>query len=95
MVKFFKSHIKYPEKARKKGVQGVVKVKFTIDRDGNVTNPAIEEGIGNGCDEEALRVINLMPDWQPAKVNGNAVDMEILLPVQFKLDDYKNYNGVI
>jgi protein TonB len=47
--------IKYPEEARKKGVQGTVYITFVIEEDGSITDAKVLRGIGSGCDEEALR----------------------------------------
>ncbi|MBK9013405.1 MAG: TonB family protein [Saprospiraceae bacterium] len=64
----------------------MVVVKFVIEKDGSVTNPEIAKSVGFGCDEEVLRVINMMPNWAPGKKDGKPVAVSFNLPVKFKLD---------
>ncbi len=86
MMKFILNNIQYPEKAREKGIQGRVFVNFIIEKDGSVSSPKILRGIGGGCDEEALRVVEMMPDWTPGKQRGQAVRVSLNLPVKFSLE---------
>lgn len=88
-VKFFVENIKYPENAMKKGIQGTVYVTFIIRSDGSVTDVKILRGIGGGCDEEALRIVKMMPKWNPGESEGKPVDVAFNLPVKFKLDTDK------
>jgi TonB family protein len=80
------SQISYPKEAREKTIEGIVYVKFTIEKDGSVTHPEIIRSVGGGCDEEVLRVIGLMPPWSPGRKDGQAVATSFTLPVKFKLD---------
>jgi TonB family protein len=86
MMKFISNNIQYPEKARKEGIQGRVYVNFIIEKDGSVSSAKVLRGIGGGCDEEALRVVEMMPDWTPGKQRGQAVRVSFNLPVKFLLD---------
>lgn len=85
LVKFLVANIQYPAVAKQKKIQGKVYVSFIVKADGSVTDVKIKRGIGNGCDEEALRVVKLMPKWVAGKEKGNPVDVQIVLPIQFKL----------
>lgn len=76
--------IKYPEIARKAGVQGRVIVQFVVDEQGNVVEPAVIRGIGAGCDEEALRVVR-QAKFKPGKQRGKPVKVKMSLPITFKL----------
>jgi TonB family protein len=76
---------KYPDEAVKLKVHGQVMVQFVIDTNGAVINPSILEGIGVGCDEEALRLVSTMPRFTPAMVGGVAVPYRMKLPVYFLL----------
>jgi TonB family protein len=87
LKKFISRTIKYPDLARENSVGGTVYVNFIIEKDGSVSNPRILRGIGSGCDEEAIRVIKLMPKWISGKQNGKAVRVQYNLPIKFKLDD--------
>lgn len=86
MMKFISNNIQYPEKAQKKGIQGRVFVNFIIEKDGSVSSPKILRGIGSGCDEEALRVVGMMPDWTPGKQRGQAVRVSFNIPIRFTLE---------
>lgn len=86
---FIRRTIKYPDLARESSVEGTVYINFIIEKDGSVSNPKILRGIGSGCDEEAIRVIKLMPKWIPGKQYGKTVRVQYNLPIKFKLDDEK------
>jgi TonB family protein len=88
-VKYMVSSIKYPEDARKKGVQGTVYISFIVEEDGAITNVKILRGIGAGCDEEAYRVVSEMPKWNPGKQRGNFVRVQYNMPIKFTLSDDK------
>ena len=75
----------YPPRAARFGVSGSVFVQFIIEKDGRITDAQIVRGIGMGCDEEALRVINAAPAWQPGKQRGVAVRVKKIIPVRFVL----------
>jgi TonB family protein len=85
-IKFLQENIKYPEEAKKAGIQGKVFVTFVIQADGAVTDVKILRGIGGGCDEEAWRVVKMMPNWIPGKEKGKNVAVQFNLPINFKLD---------
>ncbi|MEI7896377.1 MAG: M56 family metallopeptidase [bacterium] len=89
-VKFLVENIKYPEDAKKKGVTGTVDVSFIIEKDGSVSDVKVLRGIGSGCDQEALRVVKMMPKWNPGKQRGEAVAVQYNLPIKFALDCKKN-----
>ncbi len=76
--------IKYPEIARKAGVEGRVIIQFVVDESGNVSEPAVVRGIGAGCDEEALRVVR-QAKFKPGMQRGKAVKVKMSLPITFKL----------
>lgn len=85
MMKFLIENIKYPEQARKDSIQGRVFVNFIVEADGKVSNAKVLRGIGSGCDEEAVRVISLMPAWTPGKQRGQNVRVSFNLPIMFAL----------
>ena len=86
MLKFIYDNIKYPELARTEGIEGDVITKFTVQEDGSITNGEVVEGVGFGLDEEAIRVIELMPSFEPAKnKHGEVVESKMTLPIKFRL----------
>ena len=60
MQEFIDANLRYPEKAREKGVQGTVYVAYSVNDDGQVANARVVRGIGSGCDEEALRLVRML-----------------------------------
>jgi protein TonB len=83
MNKYLSENIQYPEMARDANVSGRVVIKFVVNEDGSISNAHVVKGIGGGCEEEAMRVINSMPRWKPGKSNGKAVKVYFTLPVKF------------
>ena len=71
--------------ARESGIQGTVYVTFVVEHDGSVTDVRILRGIGGGCDEEAVRVINSMPKWNAGKQRGKPVRVQFNMPIKFTL----------
>lgn len=86
LTKFLGNHIKYPQAAAKAGVAGRVFLSFIVGADGRITNVEVSKGVGFGCDEEALRVVRLMPAWKPGRQAGRAVPVRFTLPVFFQLE---------
>jgi protein TonB len=82
---FVQKQMKYPAQARRMGIEGKVFVQFVVDKDGTLTEVKAVKGIGAGCDEEAVRVIEGAPKWKPGKQRGRAVKVRMILPIQFKL----------
>ena len=85
LFEFIGKNVVYPKEAIEAGVEGRVFVEFYIEKDGTVCDAKVLRGIGYGCDEEALRVIGLMPKWSPGKQRGKAVRVRYTLPINFKL----------
>lgn len=82
---FLRKNVHYPETALKAGAQGVVVVVFIIEADGSLSNIEVTKGVGGGCDEEAMRVVKLMPKWEPARRNGRSVRVVVRMPIVFRL----------
>lgn len=85
MTAFLQSQIVYPEAAIVGGTEGVVYVEFVVDAAGTIGNAKVVKGIGDGCDEEAIRVVRKMPAWKPGMINGKPVNVLFHLPIRFKL----------
>lgn len=82
----FMTLMRYPAEARRYGVDGTVWISATITKDGKMIDEKVEEGPDRGLREEALRVMQLIPDeWFPGNANGKPVDVRVSLPVKFKL----------
>ena len=85
LYKYLAENIKDPQMAKESGIQGRVFVTFVVERDGSVTDVRVLRGIGGGCDEEAIRVVQNMPKWTPGKQRGKSVRVQYNLPVKFTL----------
>lgn len=89
MFMFLGEQTRYPEAAKKLGIQGVVYLTFIVEKDGSTSNAEVLRGIGGGCDEEALRVVRMMPKWRPGKHKGETVRVQYNLPFRFVLTGRK------
>ena len=85
LLKFIAQSIKYPTDAQEAGVQGRVICSFVVDKKGNIVEPKIIRGIDPSLDEEALRVIGMMPRWTPGRQDGKAVRVLYTVPITFRL----------
>jgi protein TonB len=82
---FIKSAVVYPELAAEMGEQGIVYVKFVVNRDGSIEQVSIRQGVSEALDKEAQRVVKKMPNWIPGEQNGKKVRVSYTLPISFKL----------
>ena len=83
--KYLGQNIRYPKEARRNKTEGKVYVVFVIDKDGSVTDVSVHKGIGDGCDEEAMRVIKEMPHWSAGLQRNRPVRTRMMVPITFKL----------
>ncbi len=86
MLDFIYSHAKYPDKAKDEGIEGMVVVRFIVEKDGNITGKKILKGLSPELDEEVLRVVEQMPRWIPGKNGNKKVNVRFTLPIKFKLE---------
>lgn len=85
LFRFIQKHLEYPEMARKHGIEGRVLTEFTVDSVGAIADINILRAIGGGCEEETIRVLNLMPDWEAGIHEGKPVNVRFHLPLSFVL----------
>jgi periplasmic protein TonB len=86
---FIQRNIVYPQLAKQNKIHGIVYVSFIVEKNGTLTNAKIMQGIGAGCDDEALRVVRLMPKWKAGKRQGHEVRVQIVMPLNFILQAAK------
>ena len=86
LYSWLSKNIKYPEAAKKSKIEGKVLVNFTVLKDGKINKVSISKKINDLLDAEALRVVSSMPNWTPGETKSAAVDVEMSLPINFKLD---------
>lgn len=85
LLNYVFSKIKYPPIARESTIEGLVVVRFIVEKDGSISDATVVRDIGGGCGQEALRVVNSMPKWIPGKQRNRPVRVQFNLPVRFKL----------
>ena len=86
MLKFIAENAHYPENAQKAGIEGLAVVEFIIDKKGKIHEPRVIKGLTPAFDEEVLRVVRAMPDWEPGTLRGEKKNVRYTLPVSFKID---------
>lgn len=85
ILEYMAKNIVYPSMAHDNGITGRVYVRFIIDQTGHASDIQILKGIGAGCDEEVIRVLNNLPVCTPGKQAGKAVRVEYKMPIRFSL----------
>lgn len=85
LKKYLSDNIKYPINAQKNKIQGTVYVSFIINKIGEVSDIKISKGINIDLNNEALRVIRNMPNWNPGLSDGKPVKVSFILPIKFSL----------
>ena len=86
-MKYLAESLQYPEEAKKQGIEGTVIMTFIINSDGTISDVETLRGVGGGCEEEAMRVIQNAPNWTPAQNGGKPVNCRMRLPLKFKLPE--------
>lgn len=85
LARYFHTQVQYPLSALKDSIEGQVIVQFTIEKDGRVTHPVVLQSLGEAFDQEALRVISAMPQWQPARLNDRPLVSKASVPITFSI----------
>lgn len=85
--KFISEFIKYPVRAKQEGIQGRILCAFIVRKDGTISNLEVVNGLDNELDNEALRVLSMMPKWSPGINDNKAVSVKCILPIDFKIDE--------
>jgi len=85
MQRHISKNFRYPEEAQKQGIQGRVSIMFTIDEQGNIVNIR-KRGPDKLLEDEAVRIISLLPKMTPGKHEGKAANVPFSIPITFKLE---------
>lgn len=86
LLEFLRENTRYPEAAVKDSIEGRVVVKFTVEKDGSISNPEVVRSAHPLLDEEALRVVGIMPKWTPGMYFGKPARTKSAVPIIFKMD---------
>ncbi|NLY24482.1 MAG: TonB family protein [Bacteroidales bacterium] len=84
---FISHNIRYPQEARQEGIEGRILCSFIVTADGAITNIEVVDGLHPRLDDEAVRVLGLMPRWIPGENGGEKVNVKCLLPIDFTIDE--------
>lgn len=87
LSKFIAHNIRYPREALQQGVEGRILCSFIVGSDGSISNIEVVNGLSQNLDDEAIRVLGLMPRWKPGENNGEKVNVKCLLPIDFTIDE--------
>jgi len=85
LVNFLRNNLRYPEAARDNNIFGRVYVQFVVDKNGDIQNIKILRGLDDSCNEEAIRVLKIMPKWDAGMQNGMLVSVYYTLPIVFSM----------
>jgi TonB family protein len=84
-MEYITKNLVYPSEAKKNKIEGRVFVSFIVEKDGSITNVKVLRGLGSGCDEEAIRIVEKMPNWTPGSNSGKPINVKFTLPIRFSL----------
>jgi protein TonB len=85
LASFIKANLKYPRAARENSMSGKVVIEAIVEKDGSLSDIRIKTAVFPKLDEEALRIVKLLPKYNPGQQKGKPVRVIISLPVIFKL----------
>jgi len=91
LLNFIKENLKYPKASSAAGIEGRVIIRFVVNREGSVTNVTVIRGLDSLCNDEAVRVVKMMPKWKPGMQQNSPVSVYYTLPIAYKLQ--KDGNG--
>ena len=83
IIKFVQENIKFPAEAKENNVHGRLMVSVVVEKDGSLSDIKIKKGLGYGLDEEIVRIIKMMPKWQPAQHKGKTVRQSQTIVIPF------------
>ena len=86
MMEFILQNMQYPAQAKDNKEEGMVVTQFVVTAKGDIVNPKVVRSISPSLDQEAFRIISLMPPWTPGKQNGRPVYVQYNLPIRFRLN---------
>ncbi|HIA35914.1 MAG TPA: TonB family protein [Flavobacteriales bacterium] len=89
LMEYLATNISYPNKAKKKMIEGIVFISFIVNKDGGISDVKILKSLESSCDKEAIRVVKNMPNWIPGKMKNKEVSVQHNLPIKFKISESK------
>ncbi len=89
MMEFLNKNLVYPKEVFNDNISGMVICSFMVDKNGSISDVSVVRGIHPLLDKEAIRVIKVMPKWNPGKQGGKAVPVKFTLPIRFSMPNKK------
>jgi TonB family protein len=87
---YFNATLVYPASALNDSIQGVQIISFVINKNGKVEQIEVEQSLGPEFEKESIRLIENMPEWKPAKLDGKPMSTRISIPITFQIQKIKN-----
>ncbi|MCM1110610.1 MAG: energy transducer TonB [Clostridium sp.] len=84
MMRFINAERRYPREAYERAVEGRVLCSFVVEPSGELSNIELVRGVERSLNEEALRIVSQMPDWEPGLLRGSAVRVYCIIPIPFR-----------
>ena len=84
-MKWLTKNLRYPASAQSQQVKGRVVAQFIVNKDGSVTDLEVTEHLNHACDNEVLRVLRMMPKWEPGLMDAKPCRTKVCIPVVFNL----------
>jgi len=84
-ISYLQKNLVYPEEARHQHISGKVQLSFIVEKDGSISDITVDQSAGHGFDEEAVRVLQQSPAWQPGIKDGQPIRIRYRLPVNFQM----------
>lgn len=85
LMKWLTKNLRYPKLAQVRKTEGKVIANFYVEKDGSITGLKIVQSLSRECDKEVLRILGMMPNWQPGVQNGRPCRTKVSIPIVFKL----------
>ena len=87
LLKFIYNNLHYPDSAKVKHIQGKVVVRFIVTKTGTIDKVEVLRALHPDCDQEAVRIVKVLPKFTPGKYDNKPVSIWFTLPIIFKLPD--------
>ena len=84
LKKYIADNLVYPADAKRRSVDGLVEVEFTVEKSGDVTYVGVIKGLDDSVDKEIVRLFQTMPRWTPATKNGKPVRYKLRMPLNIR-----------
>ncbi|MBR6177134.1 MAG: M56 family metallopeptidase [Bacteroidales bacterium] len=85
LLMYIAENVKYPEEAKNKDIEGTVYLKFVVNAEGKVQDVNILRSVDPILDQEAVKVVENLPEWTPGHQGGKPVNVSMQIPIMFKL----------